>query len=219
MKCRGNLRIDINCCWGWPIGWRHQGDTVDGFLWHHCQERERERDRERERRCLLLSVGGPSLFLESLFATRPLSSPVGEKLSEYQDVRKATFAAVLVFHRITPAEWAAPWVTLKVSSLNSELDPFISCMDKTATNPKPWTKNNIGDLYRGMMCFNCQSSLGSLPVSALLYWASQNVASFSEFFWSFAFALACSRCESWQTCWSISPTGEWQAARGFYTTN
>ena len=49
MKCRGHLRIDINCCWGWPIGWRHQGDTVDGFLWHHGQERERERQRKREK--------------------------------------------------------------------------------------------------------------------------------------------------------------------------
>ena len=89
--------------------------------------RPRERERERERRCLLLSVGGPSLFLESLFATRPLSSPVGEKLSEYQDVRKATWAAGLVFHWISSAEWVAPWVTLKLFKLNSELDPFISC--------------------------------------------------------------------------------------------
>ena len=88
---------------------------------------KRERERERERRCLLLSVGGPSLFLESLFATRPLSSPVGEKLSEYQDVRKATWAAGLVFHWISSAEWVAPWVTLKLFKLNSELDPFISC--------------------------------------------------------------------------------------------
>ena len=97
---------------------RRTGYRVKGpGKWIFVTSRPRGREREAERGCLLLSVGGPLLFLESLSATLVSCQWKAEGV---KDVRKGEG---LVFHWITSAAWAALWVTQKLFNLN-RLVPF-----------------------------------------------------------------------------------------------